>query len=86
MHWCCRHKKLQNNANDISPESCYVKDYEKAKLVNLPSCYATQLLLLLHMIFENNDFGVGGNVNFFTEANFILMNAKITTLKQKIIF
>ena len=60
MHWCCRHKKLQNNANDISPESCYVKDYEKAKLVNLPSCYATQLLLLLHMIFENNDFGVGG--------------------------
>ena len=36
--------------------------------------------------FENNDFGVGGNVNFFTEANFILMNTKITTLNQKIIF
>ena len=28
------------------------------------------------MIFENNDFGVGGNINFFTEANFILMNKK----------
>ena len=38
------------------------------------------------MIFENNDFGVGGNVNFFAEANFILMNTKITTLNQKIIF
>ena len=46
---------------------------------------AAHLLLLLHMIFENNDFGVGGNVNFFTEANFILMNTKITTLNQKII-
>ena len=47
---------------------------------------ATQLLLLLHMIFEINDFGVGGNVNLFTEVNFILMNTKITTLNQKIIF
>ena len=32
------------------------------------------------MIFENNGFGVGGggggDVNFFTEANFILMNTK----------
>ena len=36
--------------------------------------------------FENNDFEVGGNVNFFTEANFILMSTKITTLNQKIIF
>ena len=36
--------------------------------------------------FENNDFGIGGNVNFFTEANFILMNTKITTLNKKIIF
>ena len=35
---------------------------------------------------KNKDFGVGGNVNFFTEANFILMNTKITTLNQKIIF
>ena len=38
------------------------------------------------MIFNNNDFGVEGNVNFFTEANFILMNPKNTTLNQKIIF
>ena len=68
------------------PESCYVKDYENAKLVNLPSRSAAQLLLLLHMIFENNDFGVGQNINFFPEANFILMNKKITTLNQKIIF
>ena len=35
------------------------------------------------MILENKDFGVGGNVNFFTEENFILMNTKITTLNQK---
>ena len=33
--------------------------------------------------FENNDFGVGRNVNFFTEANFILMNTKLTNLNQK---
>ena len=38
------------------------------------------------MLLENNDFGVGGNVNLFTEANFILMNTKFTTLNQKIIF
>ena len=38
-------------------------------------------------VFENNNFGVGENVNFITEPNFILMNKKkITTLSQKIIF
>ena len=67
-------------------ESCYVKDYENAKLVNLPSCSAAQLPVLLHVIPKNNDFGVGGNVNFFTEANFLLMRTKITNLNQKIIF
>ena len=41
---------------------------------------------IAHDFFKNNNFGVGGNVNFFTEANFILMNTKITTLNQKIIF
>ena len=79
-------ERLLRYTNAIFPESCYVKDYENAKLVNLPSCQAAQLLLLLHIIFENNDFGVGGNVNFVTEAKFILTNIKITTLNQKIIF
>ena len=31
-------KSCKTNANDIFSENCYVKDYENAKLVNLPSC------------------------------------------------
>ena len=37
IYCCCEYKKLWNNVNDSFPESCYVKDYENAKLVNLPS-------------------------------------------------
>ena len=37
IYCSCRHKKLWNNAIDIFPESCYIKDSENAKLVNLPS-------------------------------------------------
>ena len=36
------------------------------------------------MIFENNDFGVGGNVNFFTEANFTFMNTKSPLWTRKL--
>ena len=67
------------------PESRGVKDYENVKLVHLSSCTAVQLPLILCMISKNSDFGVGGNVKFFTEANFILMNTKLATLNQKII-
>ena len=41
---------------------------------------------ILHDFKKNSDFGVGGNVKFFTEANFILMNTKFTNLNQKITF
>ena len=41
----------------------------------------TAISSIAHDFFLNNDFGVGGNVNYFTEANLILMNTKITTLK-----
>ena len=41
---------------------------------------------ILCMISKNSDFGVGGNVKFFTEANFIPINTKFTNLNQKIIF
>ena len=47
-----------------------MKDYENVKLVNLSSCTAVQLPLISCIISKNNDFGVGGNVKFFTEANF----------------
>ena len=77
---------LLNNVNDTFPESPDIKDYENVKLVNLLSCKSAQLLLILCMISKNRDFGVGGNVKFFTEANLILMNTKITTLNQKIIY
>ena len=50
------------------------------KLVNLSSCTAAQLPLISCMISKNRDFGVGGNINIFTEANFILMNTKFTNL------
>ena len=50
----------------------------------MPLCKAAQLPLILCMLSKNSDFGVGGNVKFFTEANFILMNTKITHLNQKI--
>ena len=52
------------------------------KLVNLSSCMAAQLPLILCMISKNSDLGVGGNVKFFTEAIFILMNTKFTHLNQ----
>ena len=43
--------------------------------------------LIWYMISKkHNDFGVVGYVKFFTEANFLLMNTKITTVNQKIIF
>ena len=74
------------NANDTFLENCNVKDYENVKLVTLSSCTAAQLSLILCMISKNSDFGVGGNVKFFTEANFILMNTKFINLNQKIIF
>ena len=41
---------------------------------------------MAHDFWKKKDFGIGGNVNFFTEANFILLNTKISTLNQKIIF
>ena len=59
---------------------------QNVELVNLSSCTAAQLPLILCMKSKNSDFGVGGNVKFFTEANFILMNTKFTNLNQKIIF
>ena len=66
-------------------ERRYVKDYENIKLVNLPACTAVQPPRILCMISKNSDFGVGGNVNVFTEANFILMNTKFTTPNKQII-
>ena len=75
---------LLNNVNDIFPESYNVKDYENINLVNLPWCKTAQLPLMLCMISKNSDFGVGGNVKFFTEANFILMNTKFIIMNQKI--
>ena len=44
---------LQNSVNDTKPESRYVKDYENVRLVNLPSCNALQLPLILYMILKN---------------------------------
>ena len=76
---------LQNNVNDTFLEIHNVKDYENVKLVNLSSCTAAQLPLILCMISKKSDFGVGGNIKFFTEANFTLMNTKFTNLNQKII-
>ena len=57
------------------------RDYEILKFVNLPSCWSTQLPLILDMNCKNTDFRVGGNIHFFTEVNFILMNTKITAPK-----
>ena len=71
---------LENNVNDTFPESRNAKDYENLKLVKLPSSKAAQLPLILCMISKNSNFGVGGNVKFLTEANFILMNTKFITL------
>ena len=67
------------------PKSRNVKDYENVKLVNLSSSTAAQMPLVLYMISKNSDFGVGGNIKFFTEANFILINTKFSTMNQKII-
>ena len=39
-----------------------------------------------YMIAKNSDLVVGINKKLFTEANFVLMNTKITTLNLKIIF
>ena len=74
---------LSNNANNTFPESYNVKDYENVKLGNLSLCKVAQLPHILCMISKNSDFGVGGNVKFFTEANFIPMNTKFTNLNQK---
>ena len=76
---------LWNNANNTFRESYNVKDYENIKLVNLPLYKAAQLPLILCMISENSDFGVGGNVKFFFETNFILMNTKFTNVNKTII-
>ena len=43
---------------------------KNVKWVNLSWCTAAQLPLILCMIDKNSDFGVVGNVKFFTEANF----------------
>ena len=75
---------LQNNVNNTFLEGYNTKDYENIKLVNMPLCKAAQLPLILCMISKINDFGVGGNIKFFTEANIILMNTKFTNLNQKI--
>ena len=77
---------LYNTENDFFPECRNVKDYENVKLVNLSARTAAQLPLILCMISKNSDFGVGGNVKFFTDSNFILMNTNFTNLNQKIIF
>ena len=50
----------------------------------MSSCTAAQLPLILCMISKNRHFGVGGDEKFFTEANFILMTTKFTTLNQKL--
>ena len=76
---------LWNNVNYTYTESLYGKSSENIKLVNLSSCTATQVPLILCMISKNSDFGVGGNVKFMADANFILINTKITTLNQMIV-
>ena len=65
-------KNAIKNVSDTFPESRNVKDYENVKLVNLSSCTAAQLPLILCMISKNSYFGVGRNEKFFTDANFIL--------------
>ena len=57
--WYCGHKILWNNANNTFYESRYVKNYENLKLVNLSSCWAAQLTVILDVISKNTDFGVG---------------------------
>ena len=76
---------LWNNVNYTYTESLYGKSSENIKLVNLSSCTATQVPLILCMISKNSDLGVGGNVKFMADANFILINTKITTLNQMIV-
>ena len=68
---------LYNNVNDTFPESCNVKDYENVKLVNLSSCTAAQLPLILCMISKNTDFGIGGNLKFFYSNEFYTHEHKI---------
>ena len=60
----------QYNVNHTFPKSRNVRDYENTKLVNLPSCEATALPLILSMISENSDFGAGGYVKFFYRSEF----------------
>ena len=76
---------IQNNKNYFFPELRNVKNYENVKLVNMSLGTAAQLPLILCMISKNSDFGVGGNVKFFTDSNFTPMNIKFTNLNQKII-
>ena len=71
---------LQTNENYNFLERRNVKDYENANLVNLSLRMAAQLPLILCMISKNSDFGVGGNVKFLTDSNFIHMNIKLTNL------
>ena len=44
-----------------------MRDYENVKLVNLSSCTAAQLPLILSKISQNSDLGVGGNVKVFLQ-------------------
>ena len=74
---------VYNNVNDTFPYSRNVKNYENVKLVNLSSCTAAQLPLILCMKSKDSDLGVVGNVKFFTGVNYILMNIKFPNLNQK---
>ena len=46
-------------------------------MVNLSSCTAAQLPLILCMISKDSDFGVGGNVKFFYRSEFYTHEHKI---------
>ena len=63
--------------NDTFPDSRNFKDYENVKLINLPSCTAAQLPLILCVISKNSDFGVGGNIKFFYRSECCTYEHKI---------
>ena len=71
---------LSINVNNIFSESRYVKDYKNVKLANMPSFWATQLPLIITMIYYNKKFWVWGNVKFSAEANFEVTTTKICIL------
>ena len=58
------------NVNDTFPKGRNVKDYENVKLVNLSSCTAAQLPLIIWIVSKNSNFGAGGNVKFFYRSEF----------------